>query len=90
MSIRNLDELTNREREHMQHEKDMFNMQASHNERVRKLELEVAKVEARWGVLFKLPIAVVRLPLYIVLGVAYCIAVGRKVEPQEEFWKLFK
>lgn len=84
------EQLTGREREQMQHDKAMFDKHAEHTQKVRAMELEVAKIEARWSSLFKVPLAIVKLPLYVVLGVAYCIAAARKHSPPEEFWRLLK
>jgi hypothetical protein len=84
------EELTAAERERMHHDKDMFQLQAVHTQKVRAMELEVAKIDAKWSSLLKLPAMIIRLPLYVVLGVAYCIAAARKHEPSEEFWRLLR
>jgi len=88
--IASREELTPREREQMDHEREMFGLQAEHTKIVKSMELEVAKIEARWSVLLKLPLTIVKLPLYVIMGIAYCIAVARKVEPSEHFWHLLR
>jgi len=84
------EELTAAERERMQHEKDMYAMQNNHIRNIKELELELATLEARWSSWLRIPITILKLPLYVVLGVAYCIAAGRKYEPPEAFWQLLK
>lgn len=89
MSIVSRDQLTDRERQEMEFQQQMFDRQAEHTQKVKAMELEVAKIEAKWSSLLKLPTTIVKLPLYIVLGVAICIALARKHEPSEAFWRLF-
>jgi hypothetical protein len=83
------------------HEVEEFNMQATHaqrmkelemqsNERVKNAELELARIEARWLSWLRIPITVVKLPVYLMFAIAYCIAVARKHEPSEEFWRLLR
>lgn len=90
MAMITRDELTDRERGQMQYDKEMLQLQVEHTQKVKAMELEVAKIEAKWSVLLKLPLMIVRIPLYIVLGIAYCIAVSRKTEPSENFWRLLR
>lgn len=59
-------------------------------ERIRNAELELARIEARWLSWLRIPVTILKLPLYIVLGVAVCIAVARKHEPPEKLWHLLK
>ena len=59
-------------------------------ERIRNAELELARIEARWLSWLHIPITIVKLPVYIVFGVAYCIAVARKVEPSDKFWQFLR
>lgn len=84
------EELTAAERERMQHEKDMYLLQNSHARDMKELEIELATLEARWSSWLRIPLTILKLPLYIMLGVAYCIAAGRKYEPPEAFWNLLR
>lgn len=56
------------------------------HERVRNAELELARIEARWLSWLRIPILIVKLPVYILFGIAYCIAIARKHEPSDKFW----
>lgn len=90
MAIVTQGELTNREREEMEFQQQMFDRQAEHTQKVKAMELEVTKIQAKWSSLLRLPIIVVKMPLFIFMGVAYCIAVARRHEPSEAFWNLLK
>lgn len=59
-------------------------------ERIRNAELELARIEARWLSWLRIPVTIVKLPVYIVFGVAYCIAVARKHEPSDKFWQFLR
>lgn len=59
-------------------------------ERIRNAELELARIEARWLSWLRIPMTVVKLPVYIVFSVAYCIAVARRHEPSDKFWQFLK
>ena len=47
-------------------------------------------LEGKWASWLKIPATIVKLPVYIILAVAYCIAVARKTEVSEDFWRLLK
>jgi ABC-type sulfate transport system permease subunit len=77
------DNLSPREYETMNYEKEMFDRQAAYH-------LELTKYEAKWTSLLKLPVTIIRLPIYVVFAVAYCICVAKGKEPSENFWKLMR
>lgn len=83
-------ELTARERAQMDHDKDMFALQANHVKEVKAMELEIARTEAKWTNILRLPLTLIRVPLLIVFGIAYCIAMVRDKEPSEDFWRLMR
>jgi len=56
-------------------------------ERIKNAELELARIEARWLSWLRIPVTIVKLPVYFVFGIAYCIAVARKHEPSDSFWR---
>lgn len=90
MAIVTQGELTNREREEMEFQQQMFDRQAEHTQKVKAMELEVTKIQAKWSSLLRLPIMIAKTPLFILMGVAYCIAVARRHEPSDNFWNLLK
>lgn len=84
------EQLTPREYAEQEHEKTMFDKQADYNIEIKKLELEVTKLEAKFSSWLKIPITIVKLPLFIILGIAFCIAVARDKELSENFWNYLK
>lgn len=56
-------------------------------ERLKQKELEIAQLENKW---LKLPLTIIKFPLYPILGVAFCICMARKYDPPESFWKLLR
>lgn len=61
-----------------------------HDLRVRQLELEVYKLEARWSTWLKIPATIIKLPVYFVMAFGYIVAVLRKHDPGEKFWDFMK
>lgn len=77
------EQLTPREYETMAYEKEMFEKQAAY-------QLELAKYEAKWSSWLKLPITIIKLPVYCLFAFGYIIAVAKGKEPSENFWKFIK
>jgi hypothetical protein len=90
MPIVTRDELSPREIQLHQYEKEMFELQAQQVLSVKQIELELAKLESKLTSLLKIPLTLVKLPVYILFGVAYIVAVARKYEPGENFWRFLK
>lgn len=84
------DQLTPREREEFEQEKEVIKMQSDHTLAVKQLDVEVAKIEARWTILLKLPLYLILLPVRILFAFAYIIAVATKQELPKEFWDYMK
>jgi hypothetical protein len=61
-----------------------------HQARMQTLQADQARYEANWTAVLKIPLTLIKLPVYILFGVAYCIMVIVKVEPPTEFWKTLK
>lgn len=59
-------------------------------ERIRDKELELARLEARWLSWLRIPITVVKLPLYLLLGVAVCISVAKHKDVPDKLYSLLK
>lgn len=88
-------------RESLQHswEVENFEKQAAHAIQMKEMELaikrednqakiELKRLEAKWSSWLRLPSLIIRLPLYVILGIAYCISVAKKYEPSKRFWDL--
>lgn len=62
----------------------------NHDLAVRAQELAVIKRQTSWGSLLQLPLTILKLPLYILLGVGFIVAMVRKHDPTEDFWSLLR
>lgn len=87
MLLPNNDQITPREQFTMEYEKEQIATQMAHQKEMRLLELEVMKLEAKWSSWLKLPITIIKLPVLIVMAIGYCIAIARKHEPSDNFWR---
>lgn len=84
------DTLTPREYELHNQRKEMFEMQAQHELAVKERELEVMRLEAKWGSWMKLPIMILMLPIRVVLAIAFIPSVFVKKELPDEYWHMLK
>jgi hypothetical protein len=74
----------------MQAEKEENAANREYTLRLKELDIEAQKLESRWAALLRLPITVIKLPVYIVFAIAYIVAVARKHEPSDSFWNFLK
>lgn len=85
------EELTSREFAVQEHEKEMAELQFKHDVDVKKLELEVARVEAKWSSWLRIPVTLIKLPVYCLLAVGFIITSFREdKEPGQNFWDVIK
>lgn len=88
-------------RETVEHEwrVDEFRMQSEHATMLKRLELELARenhqaeiklkeLELKISSLLRIPILILKLPLFILLGIAYIVSVISKKENPKRFWDL--
>lgn len=78
--------MTAREREEFEQEKVAIAMQAEHSRVMKELDLALAREEAKWGALLRLPSLLIMLPVRMIMGIAYIAAVIKKEDPGKEFW----
>lgn len=83
-------ELTPRELETMRHDKDILQMQIDHEHNKKRLDLQLAIVEAKWASWLKIPVTIIKLPLFVLLGVAYICSMFTKRDMPEDFWRLLR
>lgn len=99
MSIIQNGEMTPRESLLHEWEKEIWDRQAEHEITMKKLELEIKrednqakielkKLEAKWSSWLKIPSLIIKIPLFITMGIAFCIAAAKKYEPSKRFWDL--
>jgi hypothetical protein len=73
------------EREEFEQEKTVVQMQLEHAQKLKNMDYEVSKIEARWTVLFKLPSIILSLPVKLLLAIGYIVSMITK-HPDEKFW----
>ena len=84
------DEMTSRE--YQQHEWDVEARRETFEQQVKlkQMDVELARLDAKWSSWLKLPLRLIMLPVYLLFGVGYCIHAITKKEPPENFWKLMR
>lgn len=77
-------------REHLEHEwyAEEARLTREYGLNMKRLELEEMKLEAKWNTWLKIPITIIKLPVYTILALGIIVAYVRKHEPSENFWKL--
>jgi len=90
MPIVNNESITQREVQEYEWQKEMFDKNAELKIKLKELEIKHLMVESKITSWFKIPVTIVKLPVYMLFGVGYCINAIRKIEPSENFWKFIK
>ena len=65
-------------------EYEEFNMRKEHA--VKDKEIALATLEAKWNSWLRIPLFIVMLPVRVLLGIAYIVAVARKYELPDRYW----
>ena len=81
------EQMTEREREEFEQEKLAAEMQASYNLKIKEMDMEIARLEAKWTNVLRLPVAIITLPVRVVLAFGYLVTAAKKEKPDESFWK---
>lgn len=84
------DQLTPREYEEYNQQKDMWELQSAHAKEMKLLDIEVQKLEVKWSSWIKLPLTIVRLPVLILFVIPLSIYAAKKQEVPEQLWRLLK
>jgi hypothetical protein len=82
--------LTAREREELNWEKESAAMQLEYAEKVKQMDLEVRKIEAKWTQVFRIPLEIIKLPVRLVLAFAIPISAITHTTLPKEFWEFMK
>lgn len=75
--------ITPREQFMMEAEKENLRVQLEHQKEMKQLELEVGKINSKWTTIFRLPLAIIKLPVQLVVAGALVVYAIRGVEPPE-------
>lgn len=81
---------TPREMEQMRYEAERADKEMSYGMDMKRMDIEVQKLETKFSTLLRIPIVIIKLPLLILLGIAYIAHSIKGTEPSDNFWKLLK
>lgn len=84
------DELTPREREEFEQQKELIEMQGTYTLKRTEYDVEIQKLQARWTNLLRLPFAIILLPVKFVMAFAIPVSVITKKELPSEFWEFLR
>lgn len=82
--------LTPKERAELDWEKEATHLQVAYAEKVKEMDLEVRKLEVKWTQLFRLPMAVIWLPIRLIMAFAIPVSVITKKELPAAFWEFMR
>jgi len=82
--------LTPREAVLLEAEKEEGRLVREHQLDLKRLDIEATKLETRWNIIFKIPLTIIKLPVYFLFGIAYIVSVGRKHELPDQFWNFMR
>lgn len=83
-------QLTARESVLMEYEAEQNKLAREFEITMKRLDIEAQTLETKWRSWLRIPITIVKLPLFLVLGIGYVVAVARGKEPSQNFWELLK
>lgn len=78
--------LTDREREEFEQEKTIAQLQAEYQLKFKGLEIDLQKQQMKWSQVFRLPFAILSLPVRFLFGVGYIAHAIRGTKPDDKFW----
>lgn len=78
--------LTDREREEFEQEKTIAQLQADYQLKYKQMEIDLQRIQTRWTQVFRLPFAVLMLPVRFLFGLGYIAHAIRGSKPDDKFW----
>lgn len=80
------EKLTQRELDEFEQEKEVAKLQAEYQLKFKTLELEIKKIETRWSQIFRIPMAIILLPVRLLMAIAFISSTITKKELPQEYW----
>lgn len=79
-------------RESLDHEwhVEEFKMQSEHAIVMKKLDIEQQKLEARWASWLRIPLTIVKLPVFMIMALGYVVAMATGHKVSQNFWTFLK
>jgi hypothetical protein len=75
--------ITPREQYMMEAEKENFRMQLDHQKEMKRMEVEMTQMSSRWTTIFRLPLALIKLPVQVLVIIPLFVYAVRGIEPPE-------
>lgn len=83
MPIINRDDVSPREWAMWNHDKEMLELQMAHAKQMKELEVESNRINSKWTTIFRLPLALIILPVKVLVVVPLAVYAIRGIEPPE-------
>lgn len=90
MSIRPPERLTEREYQELAYAREQSDKNREHELELKRLELKIAKLNASWNQVWRLPLALIFLPVKFVLSFGILIAFAFGRDFPDALWDLLK
>lgn len=83
MPIVNREDVSPREWSTWNHDKEMLELQMAHAKQMKELEVESNRINSKWTTIFRLPLALIILPVKLVIVSVLVVYAIRGIEPPE-------
>lgn len=90
MAMQNSNIITPREQMEMDYQKEMTDKHMRHEKELRAMELESEKIGSKWTIVFRLPLALIKLPVQILVVIPLTVYAIRGIEPPESLTSFIK
>lgn len=90
MAMQNSNIITPREQMEMDYQKEMTDRHMRHEKELKAMELESEKISSKWTVVFRLPLALIKLPVQILVVIPLTVYAIRGIEPPESLTSFIK
>lgn len=88
--MQNSNIITPREQMEMDYQKEMTDRHMRHEKELKAMELESEKISSKWTVVFRLPLALIKLPVQILVVIPLTVYAIRGIEPPESLTSFIK
>jgi hypothetical protein len=90
MAMQNSNIITPREQMEMDYQREMTDKHLKHEIELKAMQLESEKISSKWTVVFKLPLALIKLPVQILIVIPLTVYAVRGIEPPESLTSFIK
>jgi len=68
----------------------MLKMETEYQLEAKRLELAVTQIDVKVGAWSRIPLTIIKLPVYCLLALGYVVLQIRGAQPDERFWEFMK